>query len=58
MPTAEVVETVITREELVELKSKIFKIIIEMGLDKVRESDIILLRELSKDTETLKALRL
>jgi len=58
MPTAEVIETVITREELVELKAKIFKIIIEMPLDLINEKDIILLRELAKDTEMLKALRL
>ena len=54
---AEIEPVVFTRAELIDLKARIFKIIVEMSLDKVTERDILILRELAKDTETIKAMR-
>ena len=54
---AEIEPVVFTRTELIDLKARIFKIIVEMSLDKVTERDILILRELAKDTEILKELK-
>jgi hypothetical protein len=54
---AEIEPVVFTRAELIDLKARIFKIIVEMSLDKVTERDILILRELAKDTEILKELK-
>lgn len=54
---AEIEPVVFTRDELIDLKARIFKIIVEMSLDKVTERDILILRELAKDTEILKELK-